>query len=407
MSEVIPEGWINTSIDSSCVIYDSLRVPLNSQERSLRLGPYPYYGANGVQGYIDNFIFDGTYLLLAEDGGYFDEWDSRPISYLVSGKFWVNNHAHILQARPGYDTRFVHYNLVHKNILKFINGGTRSKLNQSDMREISFLAPPLPEQQKIATILSSVDDVIEKTRAQIDKLKDLKTGMMQELLTQGIGHTEFKDSPVGRIPAGWSVIDLGRLLDAIFDCEHKTAPYVEQSPYMVIRTSNVRNGELVFNDMRYTTHDAYDLWTRRAVPQYGDILFTREAPAGESCIVPEGIKICMGQRLVLLRTNKNAVSSDFLSLYLNSQKAKSAIQDLTIGTTVTRINIDDIGKIPCAIPSMTEQIKISLTLRSIIKKLSAETKKLYHLEAIKKALMQDLLTGKVRVKLDSPEVAAA
>src|SRR5690606_10189467 len=72
--------------------------------------------------------------------------------------------------------------------------------------------PPLPEQQKIASILSSVDDVIEKTRAQIDKLKDLKTGMMQELLTKGIGHTEFKDSPVGPIPSKWEVHRIGDLL---------------------------------------------------------------------------------------------------------------------------------------------------------------------------------------------------
>ena len=84
-------------------------------------------------------------------------------------------------------------------------GSTFEAVNGSDLKEFDLVLPPVPEQQKIAAILSSVDDVIEKTRAQIDKLKDLKTGMMQELLTKGIGHTEFKDSPVGRIPVGWDI----------------------------------------------------------------------------------------------------------------------------------------------------------------------------------------------------------
>src|SRR5690606_18090409 len=93
------------------------------------------------------------------------------------------------------------------------SGTTRTRIARGILSQIEVLTPPLPEQQRIATILSSVDDVIEKTRAQIDKLKDLKTGMMQELLTQGIGHTEFKDSPVGRVPASWNVKHIGDLLN--------------------------------------------------------------------------------------------------------------------------------------------------------------------------------------------------
>jgi len=144
MSEQVPEGWEELSVNACCEILDSHRIPLNSEERSKRKGPYPYYGANGIQDYIDEFIFEGDAVLLAEDGGNFDEYDTRPIAQWVTGKFWVNNHAHILRAKSGILDKWVFYSLVHKNILKFINGGTRAKLNQSDLKEIEIIIPPLP-----------------------------------------------------------------------------------------------------------------------------------------------------------------------------------------------------------------------------------------------------------------------
>jgi type I restriction enzyme S subunit len=312
--------------------------------------------------------------------------------------------------------------LVHKDILKHINGGTRAKLNQSDMRDIKFLRPPLLEQQKIAAILTSVDEVIEKTQAQIDKLKDLKTAMMQTLLTNGVGtkqasadaalnnstacresyipHTEFKDSPVGRIPKSWEVKPLNSVVHKIIDCEHKTAPYVDKSEYLVVRTSNVRHGELVLDDMKYTHANGYAEWTKRAIPSLGDVLFTREAPAGESCLMPENTKVCMGQRMVLLRPDTNVILPNFFSLFLTSEVAALAIYSLSIGTTVSRINIEDIKRIPCVVPPLSEQQEISNAIQSVQFSMLKKQKKLSTLYNTKKALMQDLLTGKVRVKVD-------
>lgn len=266
--------------------------------------------------------------------------------------------------------------------------------------------PPLPEQQKIAAILTSVDDVIEKTQAQIDKLKDLKTGMMQSLLTNGVGidgkpHTEFKDSPVGRVPKGWKVLPLADVVERIIDCEHKTAPYVEKSEYMVVRTSNVRNGQLVLEDMKFTHADGYAEWTKRAVPSSGDVMFTREAPAGESCLVPDNLNVCLGQRMVLLRPNTEVILPCFFSLFLTSASAVKSIYELSIGTTVSRINIEDIKKIPCVLPSLAEQLKISNSIQSVQILLNAKRSKLKSVNKTKKALMQDLLTGKVCVTVPS------
>jgi len=147
-------------------------------------GDIPYYGANGIQGYINKYIFDEDIVLLAEDGGNFDEYETKPIAQYVSGKSWVNNHAHVLINKPGYDLKYVYYSLVHKNIIPWIKGSTRSKLNQSELTEIEILMPPtLKEQEKISSFLYENDLTIKAEENYLKKLSLIKKGLMKELLT--------------------------------------------------------------------------------------------------------------------------------------------------------------------------------------------------------------------------------
>lgn len=183
----------------------------------------------------------------------------------------------------------------------------------------------------------------------------------------------------------------------IIDCEHKTAPYVEESEFLVVRTSNVRNGQLVMEDMKFTTEEGFVEWTQRAIPEYGDVLFTREAPAGESCLVPEDKKICMGQRMVLLRPNREKVDPLFLSLILATEKCKFDIYRLSIGSTVSRINISDIKNLKVASPPLPEQQKIAQILSTWDQAISVTEKLLENSQQQKKALMQQLLMGKKRL----------
>lgn len=401
MSSLIPSGWALSKINDTCDVFDSQRIPLNTQERALRKGHYPYYGANGVQGFIDDFIFDGEYVLLAEDGGYFEEFSSRPISYLVSGKFWVNNHAHILQAKKGHETKYIHYSLVHKNILKHINGGTRSKLNQSDMRDIEYLAPPLPEQQKIATILSSVDDVIEKTRAQIDKLKDLKTGMMQELLTKGTGHTEFKDSPVGRIPAAWEVTHLGSVVmpkgiqTGPFGSQLHAHEYVDWG-VPVVMPRDMKGNKI---DPALVSHipleRAVELDRHRV--EINDFLFARRGDIGRFALVDksnEGWVCGTGCLKVRMQPSVNPI---FMASYLTLKPVIEWLNLNAVGQTMLNLNTSILSELPIVLPSEKEQTMIGETIASLDNKVALSSAKLDSLQIVKKALMQDLLTGKVRV----------
>jgi len=178
----IPEEWEVVRLEEIVEIYDNKRIPLSEEERANRKGIYPYCGANGIIDHIDNYIFEGDYLLLAEDGGFFGRFENS--AYLMSGKFWVNNHAHVLKAREGVSVnRFILAWLIFDDISRYISGTTRQKLNQSVMRNILIPLPPLSEQKRIAEILSQIDQAIEKEEKYKEKLERLKKGLMEDLLT--------------------------------------------------------------------------------------------------------------------------------------------------------------------------------------------------------------------------------
>ena len=142
-----------TTIESCCKILDSMRVPITSTDRVP--GPYPYYGANGIQDYVADYIFDGGYVLLAEDGGYFDEIGR--VAYSVSGKFWVNNHAHILKPCAEINVPYLENALNTIDFTNEVNGTTRQKLTQAAMRKIRIIMPPIEYQNQFADFLKLID----------------------------------------------------------------------------------------------------------------------------------------------------------------------------------------------------------------------------------------------------------
>lgn len=190
-------------------------------------------------------------------------------------------------------------------------------------------------------------------------------------------------------------------LCSIIDCEHRTPSYISKSEYLVVRTINIRNGQLTMENMKYTTIGDYKKWTSRAIPESGDILFTREAPVGNSCIVPNNIKICMGQRLVLLRPKQSETDSIFLSTILNSERTKSDIRRFLVGSTVSRINIQDIKKIRVIMPPLKEQKKIVEILSVWTKAIRVTELLIKNNRNQKKAFFQIIFKGDKRLSYNS------
>ena len=389
MSEVVvPDGWEVKRLGVCCDVLDSQRVPLNSQERLSRKGVYPYYGANGVQGYIDDFIFEGESVLLAEDGGYFSEYATRPIANFVTGRYWVNNHAHILRAKSDILNRWIYYSLVHKNILKHINGGTRAKLNQSDLKEILVPLPPLPEQQKIASILTSVDEVIEKTQSQINKLQDLKKGTMNELLTKGIGHTEFKDSPVGKIPKGWDIVELGSLCGFTQGVQIPLSDTLRKETDGYIRYLYI-NDFSSDKKLRFVRNE----YSEKIVTTKDLVMANTGHTAGSVFRGKHGV---LSNNAFKISVNEKIIP-EYLYYYLTTDDYWIQIGRLFNSAGQPHVGHGNIAKLNFLCPSIYEQSEVVNILFSIEQNIEEKQRKLEQTQSLKKSLMQDLLTGKVRV----------
>ena len=154
-------------LEDCCEILDSQRVPITGSDRTS--GDYPYYGANGIQDYVDDFIFDDELVLLAEDGGNFGS-KTRPIAYRVSGKCWVNNHAHVLKPKAGLDVDYLCYSLMCYDVGGMVNGATRQKLTQAAMRQMIIPKRSLDEQIEIVNIIKKVQGVIASRKEELEQL---------------------------------------------------------------------------------------------------------------------------------------------------------------------------------------------------------------------------------------------
>ncbi|KXS52562.1 restriction endonuclease subunit S [Marinobacter persicus] len=290
-----------------------------------------------------------------------------------------------------------------RELLNTVQGSGQPNLSGQLIKNLNLPIPPLPEQQKIAAILSSVDDVIEKTRAQIDKLKDLKTGMMQELLTKGIGsggvpHTEFKESPVGKIPASWDVVAISECTTRFYQGINTVADKISYTDKgtPIIQAKHMTSGQLNLDDTRSVGEADYKKYKSKFQPQKNDILFSNIGTIGKSVIIDKEEQFLIAWNVFLMRIEKN-VTPKYMHYILQYLDWLKFYDDLMTGNATKFVNKSALGSILIRVPPKEEQKTITLSIDSIDKKLSADGNKLQALTKLKKALMQDLLTGRVRV----------
>jgi type I restriction enzyme S subunit len=171
----LPEGWRIGKLGEIIQNFDSRRKPLSSRERENRKGIYPYYGAASIFDYIDDYLFDGIYLLLGEDGTVITE-DEKPVLQYVSGKFWVNNHAHILQGKDYYSTEFSYLLLKNTNIKSLVTGAVQPKINQGNMNNLEIILPDKETVLKLQNIVTPIFESIldnEQENKTLSALRDL------------------------------------------------------------------------------------------------------------------------------------------------------------------------------------------------------------------------------------------
>ncbi len=323
------------------------------------------------------------------------------------------NQACCVLAEPIHlDTKFSFYWLMSQrnNIIELAQGGGQPNISQEVVKNLRVLAPSIKRQRLIAHFLdrktAAIATLIAKKQRLIQLLEEKRTALINQAVTKGLNSdAPMKDSQVpwlGNIPRHWNIVRIKHLLSEIIDAEHKTPTFYPDGEFLVARTSNVRQGQLVENDAKYTNSDEFIEWTRRGKPKPGDVLFTREAPPGEACIVPEQPLLCLGQRMVLFRVKQKVLDEEFVVNSLYAGLANEFIESLSQGSTVAHLNMSDIVNIPILTPPIKEQKLIAIHLRKEISRINFLMKKtvssITKLEEYRQSLITAAVTGKLTIE---------
>lgn len=405
----IPDGWRLNELGN--LIKEQKKSSLKVSDAA-NFGEYPFFTSGEAILKHTSKQLDGKNIFLATGG-------VANIKY-YEGDAAYSTDTYAVTTKDELDTEYLYFDLL--NILYYINanyfqGSGLKHLQKKDLKKHKIVFPENPsEQTTIARILSKVDEAIAQTEQLIAKYTRIKTGLMQDLLTKGIDEHgnirseqthEFKDSPLGRIPKEWDVSQLSQLCNLIVDCKNRTCPFVEKSEYPVIRTSNIKEGKLVWEDMKYTDAQSYKVWTERAIPQENDVIITREAPLGQVLKIPKGISPVLGQRTMLFRLDQSKLLPEFLVNSILTEKMQLYLHSLSGGSTVHHLKVGDVKTILIQHPkSPIEQQKIQNLLVNEDKLIASFSEHLSKLQSLKTGLMQDLLSGKVRIKYLIKETAS-
>ncbi|WP_196892144.1 restriction endonuclease subunit S [Aureivirga marina] len=395
----IPVDWEVVKLGEVSVNYDNLRKPLKSSDRQNMQGLFPYYGAQGIIDSINNYIFSGEYLLIAEDG---ENVKSRKydIALIAKGQFWVNNHAHVILNNDKSNLVYLKYYINFMDIKPYVTGLAQPKLNKNALENLQISLPPLPEQQKIAEILSTVDAKIENISKQIQANKALKKGMMQRLLSKGIGHSAFKNSPLGEIPLGWKVVKIEDIADVTSSKRVHRADYTNLGiPFFRGKEiTQLSKGEVLDNIVYIKEEKFNELKQKYGAPLMGDILISAVGTIGSIYLINNDNDFYFKDgNLIWLREISNKLNKKYLSQYLKSNVFQKIIDNISSGSSQKALTIVKFKKLNIPIPNFPEQQKIAEILSSMDAKIEVLEAKKVQYQELKKGLMQQLLTGKIRV----------
>lgn len=313
----------------------------------------------------------------------------------------------ILRARPKSDELSLLYKkycfsdfCTRKEITRKSSCTTRALTSGTLLKDVLIKVPPLKEQERIAEILSTVDCQIDDTKMLIEKCRVLKKGLMQRLLSRGIGHCEFKSSEVGEIPVSWEVLGFFDFVERIIDFRGRTPKKLGLDwgggDILALSANNVKMGNIDFTIENYfASNELYEKWMLGSELCKNDILMTMEAPLGNVALVPDNKKYILSQRVVALKT-KEFINNEFMLYMIMSDIIQNQLNMLSTGTTAKGINQKNLAKVKVVIPTLEEQEKIAQILLSVDSEIEEYENKMQQLEELKKGLMQQLLSGKIR-----------
>ena len=369
-------NWKAKPLGSCIEVFDSCRRPVTKKDRVL--GPYPYYGASGIVDYVDSYIFEGLHVLVAEDG---ENLRSRklPIAYLAEGRFWVNNHAHVLRANDENDTRFLSYMIESLDLSGFITGSTQPKLSQAALLSIPLRLPKLAEQRRIAGVLGALDD-------KIDLLNHQRT-LCRKL---GLAYTERLTRDSANVPLEYYTRSISRGVTP------KYYKNEEETPIHVLNQRCVRDGWVSLNSARLMLPRRRE--KKAAMAEFGDLLVnsTGQGTLGRVGRWSHQAPIYADSHMTIVKADPQRIYPILLPYLVFP--LQSEIEQMAEGSTgQTELSPSNLGSLKVPFIRFEEQGTVAaqlLALEEMAHHCSIETRILTEL---RDTLLPELMSGRMRV----------
>ena len=345
--------WEKCKLEDCVDFLDGLRKPIKSEDRKCEMGLYPYYGASGIIDYIDEYIFDGDYILLSEDGANILDRNYR-VAFLAKGKIWVNNHAHVLLPHTNIDIDFLSEALERLNYAVYHTGTTMPKLNQEVCRTIGLYIPPIKEQNKIGALLSLLNERIATQNKIIEDLKLLRSAIIEE-------HYKKTEKQIV------SVADLGQP----FNVGNLSKEDLSETGHLCIIY-----GELfttygaTINVVESHTHKFHGMTLSRK----GDLLFPSSTTVDAvSLIAPSVINVdgvVLGGDMFGIHISSN-FNPQYLSYFFNLI-ARNQLAKYAKGSTIIHLHYKEIEKAKLLLPSLEEQNRMATCMAAFDERITIE-----------------------------------
>jgi len=387
--------WREVELGDVIELHDSKRKPLSGKERSARQGKYPYYGASGVIDYLDDYMLDGSYLLISEDG---ENLNSRklPIAFWARGKFWVNNHAHIILGKEGRaNTDFIRHWLLQANISGYITGAAQPKLSQGNLCRIKLKIPEIETQNIISRVLSNYDNLIENNNRRIAILEDMAQSLYREWFVKfrfpGHENCQFKDSSLGRIPEGWGVKKLSEIAQVNPESiTKKNAP--EEINYIDIKS--VTTGSI--EEIKQMDFNGAPSRARRKV-RHGDLIWATVRPNRKqySFIARPRSNTVVSTGFAVLRASQ--VSPEYLYYAVTTDDFTSYLVNHATGAAYPAVNTKDFKGADILVPSESVMVSFDALVSNSISESQILKLKNNNLKQQRDILLPKLIPGKINI----------
>lgn len=414
----IPKEWSITKLKYISCCEDGKRVPLSSDERGKMQGDIPYWGANSIIDYVNDYLIDYEVVLLGEDGApFFDK--TKPVAFYSNGKIWTNNHIHILKSQKDMDSRFLVNSLNIVDYKNYIKGSTRDKLTQADMKEIIIQIPKLKKEQiKISKFLdektAQFDSIISKKEALIEKLEEAKKSLISEVVTGKVkvvkssdGYElverkkeEMKDSGVGwlgDIPKKWNVKKIkyiSKIYRGKFNHRPRNDPEFYDGEYPFIQTGDVANSNMYIT--KYTqTLNKKGYSVSKEFPK-GTLIMTIAANIGDIAILD--FNACFPDSIVGFTPNNNI---DIKFMYYIYSIMKEEFMSTAIINTQMNLNVERIENLFIVVPNIEKQKiivdYIESKLGNIMNTINKVRQQIQKLKEAKQSLISEAVTGRIEI----------